>query len=167
MTKTATTPPRPTATSEMRLQVATAIVADLFDADCLRNSDADKAELAGELADAVQRSWSYNGYAIAKELDDHFGWSPNCEMIEHLDHFKHAMDQLIERATAAWIAENKIEPPFQLGDRVSARWGGDQITGTIDEENHPYKPGYCAVRIDNTVENSRALVRWEDCEAAQ
>lgn len=167
MTKTATTPPRPTATSEMRLEVATEIVDDLFADRHLRDSDGDKAELAAEMADVVQRAAPYNGYIIAKELDDRFGWRPNAGMVELFDDFDHMLDQMVEKATAAWIADNKIAPPFQLGDRVLAKWGSDIITGTIVEENNPYRSGYSSVLIDNTVENSRALVRWEDCEAAQ
>ena len=94
-----------------------------------------------EGADGEGQEWSRalarcnlngNGYDIAKDLDRYCGVMPDAELVEILDGAQSyawtAHDELIK----AWVAENGITPPLDVGARIAWR---DKV-GVISRIDH-------------------------------
>lgn len=156
--------PRPTkATEEMKREVARAICADLVEEGMYQQSEASdrEAELAAVLMTRV------DGYALARQLDDKYGWAICFSVIEVLEECRTMLDAAIIDAQRIWVKEEGIEPDLISGQSVVLRSGE---TGVIDQVSS-YRPACYEVKIDGDADaegplRSRRLCRFEEVEVA-
>lgn len=159
---TETTPPRPTRlTPEMALRAATNIAKDLLRDGLI---DCTVEEAAADIAKHAHLHMG--GYELAKTLDDYAYWDCDLQTAEVLDNWSHVADAEIKEAQKQWAAESNIQPPFPVGTRVIARWGGKDHPGTIDEIS-PYDVARYCVKRDGETSTSRMLVNFEDVRAME
>lgn len=105
-----------------------------------------------------------DGYDVAKQLDDHHGWwNIDTNMVQQLD----CIDSLVRRrqreAELAWAQENNIQPPLQIGQRVTFEGDFGPITGTITGLSEP--ASYKVSDDDN--ENRCYILNYEKVRAAE
>ena len=119
------------------------------------------------IRDLVKHGRPYmDGYQLAKTLDDSAHWDCDLTMAEELDAFSALLDRALERAEREWAERCKIEPPLPVGTAVVARWGGQDITVTIDSI---YKHGvakYC-VKRDGELGTSCMIVSFENVRSRE
>jgi len=160
---TGQTPPRPwRLTPEMAQRAATALVADLIAKGRLRESERNDAirGIAGH------GKMFMDGYHLARELERYDGWNCNLEMAEALDNWSLLADEEIKAAQKEWAEANNIQPPFPIGARVIARWGGQDHPGTIDEVYGHGVAQFC-VKADGEPGTRRMIVNFEDVRIAE
>jgi hypothetical protein len=116
-------------------------------------------ESAADIAKVASRH--QDGYQIARALEDRCGWDCDLPIAEGLDGFGGLLDEEIRKACVSWVKDNDVQPPFPVGTRVSARWGGDIITGTIGEI-YAYGPAQYCIKRDGEKASSRAIANFED-----
>lgn len=75
-------------------------------------------ETKSNLIDAIKDSHDYDGYSIAKYLDDTHCWSPDSELVEELDSIHFLLSRFEEEHTKEWVKFFKIKPELKVGDPV-------------------------------------------------
>lgn len=159
---TESTPTRPTRlTPEMALRAAMKLAESLLKDSLI---EGDVAEAA---ADIAKHAHLYmGGYELAKTLDDSAYWDCNLETAEALDGWSHLAGEEIKAAQKEWAEANNIQPPFPVGARVIARWGGEDHPGTIDEICSFDVARYC-VKRDGETSTRCMVVNFEDVRAVE
>lgn len=120
----------------------------------------DKTPLVDDLVSALDsaRHHSYDGYHIAKELDE-FYWDITADMVSELDFSDRFIEEELTKLITAWVAETGYKYPYAVGDSVSYKWSGKKTIGNIHE-----------VRMNGTVlitipdETGCAVIHWEEVE---
>lgn len=155
---TQTVEPRPTRLSDDgKLRAARAIVADLLKEGLLEPDEADAS--AADLA--KYGSNERDGYQLAKKLDNSAYWDCDMAMAEALDNAASYFHAEIEASEREWAERNNITPPLPVGARVAARWGGEEITGTI-ESIASHGVAQYVIRCDGSAKKGMPVVRFED-----
>lgn len=114
------------------------------------------------ISDLVQYGQLYmDGYHLAKKLDSYANWDCDLIMAEELDGFSALLSSALKDAQREWVKRCVITPPFPVGTAVIARWGGEDIKGTIDEIPENGLAEYY-VKRDGELGSTRAVVRFED-----
>jgi hypothetical protein len=113
------------------------------------------------LADAFEHH--EDGYKAAKTLEDQHGWDPDASLVDTLDSFHGYLWDAHRKAVKAWVNEYGIKPQFNVGDRVQATWGYEEITGTIRSIDTDVAQ-YTIQRTPD--ENGGAIVNFEDTREA-
>lgn len=111
--------------------------------------DAEQADDIANVCDSLM-----DGYAMAKRLDNDFGWMPTAEDVETLDNFGFAIREAHRQACIAWARDNNILPPLPIGTMTTH----GEITGisTYDGATYLVRERGC------TEEGRRLLIRFED-----
>jgi hypothetical protein len=151
-------PPRPKKmTPEAALRAAKSIVEEL-----VREGHIDERQSEDSAKDIAKHGRPHmDGYELAKMLDECEYWGCDLQMAEILDGFSSRADNEIKAAQQAWAEANNIQPPFPIGARVVARWGGEDHLGTIDEVYSHGAAQYC-VKRDGETTSGRMIVNFED-----
>lgn len=106
------------------------------------------------------------GYDIAKQLDDHHGWTIDRDMVEQLDYIDMFVRRRQIEAELAWAQENNIQPPLQIGQRVTFEGNFGPLTGTIiGLSEHSAFPASYRVSADGD-ENRYYILNYEKVRAA-
>ncbi len=125
---------------------------------------AERPGAAQDLADAGGM-WR-DGYEIAKDLDDQYCWDCSMEMLEYLDSYGYELHRLVEQAQKAWAEENNVQPPLEIGTRVTVKGESGVVTG-INEHG----AAQFLVAIDGEEKKHggtcRRIVNFEDAQPAQ
>lgn len=163
MTFPAHIPARPTRlTAEMKQRAAAAVVTNLISEGHLDESERDHA-----IRSIARYGQAFmDGYHLARELDRYGGWDCNLDMAETLDGWSAACDEEIKAAQKEWAEANNIQPPFPVGARVVARWGGEDHPGTI-ENISTYDVARYGVKRDGETGNWLMVVNFEDVRALE
>lgn len=97
-----------------------------------REDSTEILEIRGDLCKVLDDSgWLDDGYEICRDLERDCGWAPNAELVAIADRWNYLLMKHHRIAVAEWVAECKIEPKYQPGAVVRARWSGQVIDGTI------------------------------------
>lgn len=137
-------PPRPTVTDEMVREAAVKI---LTRARCSEDPD--------DLVVAYHPNM--DGYELAKELDQHFGWDVDAALVETLDGMHWAVRELHEAACKQWVAEWNIQPPLP---------DGAEITRGFIHKVCPHSAACYQVKQHGCAQEGRFLiVKFEDATA--
>lgn len=145
---TIATPPRPTATLDIKLEAARIVAQQLGDAD------------AATIAEHY--SLGMDGYRLAKELDTMAFWDCTRDDVDVLDEMDSLVREAVAKAEMQWAAEHGIQPPLPVGARI--RWACS--TGTITDIYEHAAASYL-VKIDGYDDsrgNRRAIVKFEDAQ---
>ena len=123
----------------------------------------DEEDVLKDLRRAV--GWNGDGYELARALDSE-GWSPDSELVDILNNWAHHEWKAHDDAQKAWVAENanQIAPQFRKGDRVSAKWGHETVTGVVEDIKADM--AQYTVRRAKDGPGCGAIVNFEDTEAA-
>jgi len=151
-------------TDEMHLAAARITVAALVEARHLKAQEVEDA--VRDLSRLKPGIWS-DGYCIAKNLDDDYGWDCNFNMAEILDGHASELHSQLDAAEKAWAERVRPEPPLPLGTRICIRG----IETGILESVYKYGPAKYCVKIDGEKEaepptNARRIINFEDAVAA-
>lgn len=161
---TNTIPKRPIIlTDEMKQRAARQV------AEALRKfGHIEESQIDDSVRDIARVGYAHmDGYQLAKALDERCYWDCDMSMLDELDTWSSAAKLEIKAAQQKWVEDNKIEPPFPVGTRVIARWGGEDHTGTIDEV-YAHGVAQYAVKVDNDSDPTRRIiVDFEDARAEQ
>ncbi|WP_422444153.1 hypothetical protein [Endozoicomonas sp. ALB091] len=119
----------------------------------------EKAELANAIVQ-VYRTYM-NGFDLAKALDRN-GWDDIDTMfVEDIDAMGFNVDTIHKEVCFAWVKENNIQPPFEIGTTLDI----GVITGISD-----HMPAYFEVKLtghDDAKDGySRRLLKFEDAVSA-
>lgn len=139
-------PPRPKATREIILQVATKTADEICDSSTAGH----------DIADAYER-FGPDGFDIAKELDSN-GWDITASDVEELDGMQFEIDRAVRELEKAWVQENDIQPPLAIGIEIEE----GVITGVC--EHCPAR--YLVKERGCTHEGRSLLIKFENAKAA-
>ena len=149
-------PPRPTITDEMISEAATKYIhanPELLEAAA---NDDDWETAANDMAECYKD----DGYEMAVELDNKCLWQIDAAIVAVLDDFRSYVDDELEKAVKAWVAEHNIQPPLKKGTRVEF-YHGRLKTGVITGV-YKHKAGCYEIKMDDEPhENMRAIVKYE------
>jgi hypothetical protein len=96
----------------------------------------ERAQILSDLVAAMEDTTDFEGYRLAKRLEEYFDYKPDAQLVGTLggadarNHVAHS------QVVAKWVEHNKITPKFQINARVLAKIDddfdscGDQL-GTI------------------------------------
>lgn len=106
-----------------------------------------------------------DGYAMARDLENHHGWAEDRELVDLMDHASDALTDAHKELVVQWVKTYHITPLRNIGDRVttSLRSRTDQV-GTIVklyEDDARY-----GVRYPDQAETSHYVVDYEDVKDA-
>lgn len=92
-----------------------------------------------DLKDALEdcpEGW--DGYTLAKWLDDNAYWREVCDtrLCKILDNAETIAYKVLQALVADWVKANKIEPPFPVGTAVEFTSGWNKLTGKIAAINY-------------------------------
>lgn len=106
-----------------------------------------------------------DGYKMARFFDDHCGWDCDRNIVEILDD---APWQSVHREfVMQWLSYWKLEPLFNVGDKVTYSLNGDFFTSIIEEVT---KIGWIPASyttVPQSGESGRHIVPWENCKAVE
>lgn len=77
---------------------------------------------------------SKDGYEIAKELDNYYGWAMNSRMVSDLDDLSHEVYILVRKAVIKWVEDFSVKPKLAV-DTVCRRG----VIKGFDEKTAMYK----------------------------
>ncbi len=110
--------------------------------------------LKTQLTDCIHN----NGYEYAKNLEERYGWEPDCDLVESLDRLElHEAHRTVVRA---WVTLYNVKIPFKLGDRVCTP---TLRAGTVKDFDR--STAQIAVQSDEDRDNGkdyRSLTDFED-----
>ncbi len=106
-----------------------------------------------------------DGYAMARDLENHHGWAEDRELVDLMDYASDALTDAHKELVAQWVKAYSIAPQRSIGDSVttSLRSRKDQVGTivTLYEDNARY-----GVRYPDQAETSHYIVDYEDVNDA-
>lgn len=148
-------PPRPECTAEI-IRVA---ALEFSQANPGIQEEMGTDEIAADLA---KHCYRFNdGYELARNLEEYEGWDIDTITVGLLDSFDSYLSKHIKFLEEKWQQDNDIKPPFAIGTIVQCRHGGTS-TGEISGISR-YSVAAYEIKIPGEPENSRAIVKFEDC----
>ncbi len=150
-------PPRPILNDDIKQAAAV----NFMKANSNIQDEFDLVDLAFDIAEAHGTSMLMDGYELAKKLEDHFNWQIDAQTVASLDDVSVYMRKRLQEEERLWVKNHNIQPPFAIGTVVVCRHGGilvGTITGIAEHE-----PAAYLIQIPGEPENSRAVVKFEDC----
>lgn len=115
--------------------------------------------------DAATRA-GHDGYAVARYLENFCNWRCNAQIVNVIDNAP--WEENYRFFVQQWLDYWKLEPLFKVGDSVIAKHGYQTIESTIETVSGKGQiPG--TYTLKETCEGGRwgrAVVNWEDCQAA-
>jgi|GEM_PF-4275243 len=73
----------------------------------------------------------YDGYKIAKNLDDWCMWECDAQLVDILDSFWHFSDRVHHEAVKQWVQEQSINPQHSIGDNITVKVLDKEYTGVV------------------------------------
>ena len=137
-------PPRPKVTDDMVREAAEKLLA---------------GHGIGDGVDDVVAAYSphADGYELARQLDDQYGWDVDAQLVDALDGLSSEVDSIHRKACQAWVMEHNIQPPLPNGTPITR----GVICGVSS-----YMPATYKVKENGcTTEGRFLLVRFEDAKA--
>ena len=130
------TPPRP---GKFSPEVIAAVAERLLPSvqECLVEVHGNELDhLKSALEDCSYGHWE--GYKLAKCLDEHYYWSDACDtqLCEILDNAEAIAYKVCQVLVSDWVKSNKIEPPFPVGTAVEFVSGWNKLTGKVAAINY-------------------------------
>lgn len=131
--------------------------------ELLKDGHIGESEFEYAVKDIAKHGRTYmDGYKLARELDRYEAWDCALQMVEILDGYASVAQAEIRSAQKEWVEANNIQPPYPVGARVIATWGGRDYHGIVDEI-YKYGPAQYCVKADGETGTSRMIVNFEDC----
>jgi hypothetical protein len=96
-------------------------------ADFLEEEDPD----LDDLADTLKSNWDWNGYNLAKHLDNYCGWGADADLVEILSSAEGYGSIIVGQLTEEWVQKYGIRPAYSVGDRVACDISLRPKTGVI------------------------------------
>lgn len=127
---------RPKQTSDMRLQAATELVEHMIKSGVI--PDDDREICAQDIAKAT-RYESYDGYKIARELENLHHWECDMQIAEELEGFSRLLDRIYSAAERQWDTENPRGPKFTDGTTVIWRGKPATVHGVYEHRPQCYR----------------------------
>ena len=150
-------PPRPILNDDIKQAAAV----NFMKANSNIQDEFDLVDLAFDIAEAHGTSMLMDGYELAKKLEDHFYWQIDAQTVADLDNVSFYMRKQLQQEECLWVKNHNIQPQFAIGTVVVCRHGGI-LVGTITGISE-HEPATYLIQIPGEPENSRAVVKFEDC----
>lgn len=113
---------------------------------------------------ALIHAFDDDAYRFARNLEQRRGWAPDAELVDILDGSSAAARQVHDQIVKDWVAQNHIDCPFALGDRVEAKRFSGLETGTVERINAAM--AQIVVRRQCDAPGCGMIVNYEDATAA-
>ena len=75
-------------------------------------------------------------YRLARYLEDEAFWTVNDELLSALEAIESIWLGVEQSAVKKWVLDNRIEPEFKVGERVSISHKGERIIGEVCRIDH-------------------------------
>jgi hypothetical protein len=95
-------------------------------ADYEENVDGEEEEIES-IADCLDRCYMFDGYEIARKMENYGGWGPDAHLVEIMD--RGYLHDVLREQVISWVTVNGIRPKFATGQEVITRKG----VGTIQQ----------------------------------
>lgn len=105
----------------------------------------------------------HDGYKMTRYLERFILWEGSAELVELFN--EAPFDDVHREFVQQWIDYWKIEPLFNVGDRVQFTHGYETLTSTV-EEIDKFSPGRY-IMAPQPGESSHPVVCWEDVQAVE
>lgn len=92
-------------------------------------SDKDESDIRQELRQAIE--FKYDGYLIAKELDDYNGWDSDEQLVRILDGVAALRYTAKNSLVKEWVLQNGVMPEYSVGQRVTFKCNGEVKSGIV------------------------------------
>lgn len=131
-------------------------------------------EISEQLVNVLQDSYEYDGYKLAKKLDDDYMWSSDAELVEILETVSNAIFAVCTQQTNKWVLENNIKPQYAINDRVTYKNSNKTTNGVIvdiqlemgnyliQNDGEQYSPARYSKTLDKEFKCG-SIVPFEDC----
>jgi hypothetical protein len=128
-------PPRP---AKFNPEIIAAVAERLLPGVQEHLGDDSNGEELSDLKDALGGCSEWDGYKLAKCLDDNAHWGEVCDtqLCEILDNAETIAHKIVQLAVSEWVKANKIEQPFPVGTAVEFTSGRSKLTGKIAAINY-------------------------------
>lgn len=99
-----------------------------------------------------------DGYAIAIELMDWYGYDIDRDEMEELDCIQSIYDKMQIELTSQWVKENSVKSPCKLGEIVEFKHGRKMLKGQVIDiwANE----GKLLIKVDDM--DGRPIIQYED-----
>jgi hypothetical protein len=95
-------------------------------------SNEEQVNIKKDLRKAIDGCWGdYDGYRIARRLDDSCMWECDAQLVDILDSFWSYIDKVHDVAVQNWVKECGIIPQHSIGDDIEIKIFGKEYSGTI------------------------------------
>lgn len=111
------TPARPSRYSDEVLRDAAITLAKPV-GQWLEGAEPKGARLEEILFEMLDTAIEYDGYELAKILEDDLIWAVNAELVEILDGAESAISSAYEEAQKVWVKAHDIRPKYAAGQRL-------------------------------------------------
>lgn len=142
-----------TATEAMMRAVALRVADDMIATGAFEKKD--REGIADDIVKVTSRWCERDGYALARELENRCGWSPDTQMVTDLDGYWMGCDDEVRAAEKSWALENPMEPPLPIGADVDVKGQRGEI-----KEVSKYTPSAYHVQLPD--ERGLRIVCFED-----
>lgn len=75
-------------------------------------------DVSEELFEAIDNALSWDGYRIARSLEDGAGWEPDEELVRVLERAFTEAHTARDELTRQWVVSEGIKPAHKVGDKV-------------------------------------------------
>lgn len=114
-------------------EVAAALLPRILAA--LNEKDDSRGEVLADLKSVLADSHEFEGYRLARKLDNDYHWDANADLVDGLERTEAYARKVVGRLVADWIRRYNILPGHAVGDRVrfhtSAGGWGEPLAGRI------------------------------------
>ena len=90
-------------------------------------SEREEMEAFGTLKRALSESSNWDGYALAKQLDE-LGWEPDAELVAILQDAERVSLTCYRETIIRWVKENKLKPKYKPSAHIEFKAPGTQET---------------------------------------
>lgn len=113
-------PKRPTKKDGVVIDEASEIVCNDVMQWLENNNDHSKREeVIDQLKEVLKNDFGcYDGYDLAKSLDDYHAYCPDADLVDRLDKTCYIISEAHAKAVKKWIRDYDIRPKFKIGDKV-------------------------------------------------
>lgn len=122
-------PPRPLQDSEeVRKRAVNRILPKIL---AWNQGHFDEEKIQEDFLHILRYTYDFDGYALAKRLDESRGWTPDSHLVEVLDNFAFDVLEAYEEIVREWVRAHDLQLSLKVGDPVSCKVNNLPCEGVV------------------------------------